>query len=287
MPFTVAVWTTTGRPASSALRSARAQRARVVAVDDADVRPVELLPEEARRPERLDRLLELRAEALERGADAAGQLGQLVLDGLARVPELGVEADAVEVARHRADVRRDRHPVVVEHDDDRRPEPARLVDRLERDAAGHRAVADDRDDLARVVLAAVAHPLLDADGVADRRRGVAGAHDVVLGLEDRAERREALVLADRRELVAAAGEDLVRVGLVADVPQDLVLRRVEQRVQRDGELARPEVGAEVPADLADRVDDVLADLLGDLGELVLVERVEVLRAVDAVEDRGS
>ena len=88
---------------------------------------------------------------------------------------------------------------------------------------------------------------------------------------DRAERREALVLADRRELVAAAGEDLVRVGLVADVPEDLVARRVEQRVQRDGELAGAEVGAEVPADLADRVDDVLADLLGDLGELVLVE----------------
>jgi hypothetical protein len=42
----------------------------------------------------------------------------------------------------------------------------------------------------------------------------------------------------------------------------------------------------MPADLADRVDDVLADLLRDLGELVLVERVEVLRGVDAVEDAG-
>ena len=66
------------------------------------------------------------------------------------------------------------------------------------------------------------------------------------------------------ELVAAAGEDLVRVGLVADVPEDLVARRVQQRVQRDRELARAEVGAEVAADLADRVDDVLADLLRDL-----------------------
>ena len=84
--------------------------------------------------------------------------------------------------------------------------------------------------------------------------------------------------------VAAAGEDLVRVGLVADVPEDLVARRVQQRVQRDGELAGAEVGAEVPADLADRVDDVLADLLGDLLELVLGEAVQVLRAVDAVEE---
>ena len=57
-------------------------------------------------------------------------------------------------------------------------------------------------------------------------------------------------------------------------------------MQRDGELAGAEVGAEVPADLADRVDDVLAHLLGDLRELVLGEAVEVLRAVDAVEDAG-
>ena len=198
----------------------------------------------------------------------------------------GLEPDAVEVARQRADVGRDRHAVVVEDHDDRRAEAAGLVDRLERDAAGHRAVADHGDDLA-VLAVAAAHRLLDADRVADRGRGVAGAHDVVLGLVDRAERREAAVLADRAELVAAAGEDLVRVGLVADVPEDLVARRVEQRVQRDGDLARAEVGAEVAADLAHRVDQQLAHLLRDLLQLVLGERVEVLRAVDAVEECGS
>ena len=167
----------------------RAPQARhVVAVDDADVGPVELLPQQARRPEGLDRLLQLRAEALEGRADAAGQLGQPVLDALAGMPQLRVEPHAVEVARERADVGRDRHPVVVEDDDDRRAQAAGLVDRLEGDAAGHRAVADDGDDLARVGLVAQAHALLEADGVADRGRGVAGAHDVVLGLLDRAER---------------------------------------------------------------------------------------------------
>jgi hypothetical protein len=202
------------------------------------------------------------------------------------VPELRVQADAVEVARQRADVGRDRHAVVVEDDDDRRAQAARLVDGLERDPAGQPAVADHRDDLARVGLAAQPHGLLEADGVADRGGGVTRAHDVVLGFRDGAERREALVLADRRELVATAGQDLVRVGLVADVPEDLVLGRLEQRVQGDGQLAGPEVGPEVTADFADRVDDVLADLLGHLGEVVLVERMEVARVVDAVQDAG-
>jgi hypothetical protein len=57
-------------------------------------------------------------------------------------------------------------------------------------------------------------------------------------------------------------------------------------MQGDGELTGPEVGAEVPADLAHRVDDVLTDLLGERCEIVLTEGVEILRAVDAVEDAG-
>ena len=103
---------------------------------------------------------------------------------------------------------------------------------------------------------------------------------------DRAEGRESAVLADRVQLVAAAGEDLVRVGLVAHVPEHLVARGVEQRVDRHGDLARAEVRAEVAADLADRVDDQLADLLRDLRELLVVEALQVGRAVDFVEEVG-
>ncbi len=110
-----------------------------------------------------------------------------------------------------------------------------------------------------------------------------GAHDVVLGLEDRAERGQPVVLADCRQGVAAAGEDLVRVGLVADVPEDLVAGRVEQAVQGDGQLAGAEVGAEVAADLADRVDDVGAHLLRDLLQLLVVELVQVGGRIDPLQ----
>ena len=82
------------------------------------------------------------------------------------------------------------------------------------------------------------------------------------------------------------GEDLVRVGLMADVPEDLVARRVEQRVQRDGDLDRAEVRAEVAADLTDGVDDVAADLVCDLLELFVAQAVEVLGLVDVVEQFG-
>ena len=90
------------------------------------------------------------------------------------------------------------------------------------------------------------------------------------------------------QAVAPAGQHLVRIGLVADVPEDLVARRVEQAVERDGELAGAEVGAEVAADLADHVDDQLADLLGELPGAASSSRpLQVLGAVDPVQEAGS
>ncbi len=282
------------RPAGAErLLQGAAHGAHVVAVDHPDVGQVELLEQEPRRPEGLQRLLQLRAEALDLAADAGGELREPRLDGLARLVALGVQPQPVEVARQRADVGRDRHAVVVQHDHDRRFEAARIQQRLEVDAARHRAVADNRDHprIGMLVrrkpeLRAQAHRLLDPDRVARGRGRVAGAHDVVRRLGARAEGRKAAVFADARQLVAAAGQDLVRVGLVADVPEDLVLRRVEHAVQRDRQLAGAEVGAEVAADLPDRVDDVLAHLLREPLELVLVEFLQVVRAIHPVEQRA-
>ena len=75
----------------------------------------------------------------------------------------------------------------------------------------------------------------------------------------------------------------MRIGLVSDVPEDLVRRGVEQAVQGDGDLARAEVGPEVAADLADRVDDVFADLLRDDLQFLIGEVVEILGLVDPLE----
>jgi hypothetical protein len=195
----------------------------VVAVDDAHVGEVELLEHQPRRRIGLDRGLQLRANPFEARAEPERQLREHLLHVLAGVVELRVQADALEIARQRADVGRDRHPVVVQDDDDGRLEAAGVVQGFIGDPPGEGAVADDRHHAA-VLADPLAHRLLEADGIADRRRGVTGAHDVVLGLEDRAERRQASVLADRVQPVAPSGEHLVRVGLMADVPQDLVPR---------------------------------------------------------------
>ena len=86
------------------------------------------------------------------------------------------------------------------------------------------------------------------------------AEGVVLAFGARREGREAAALLDGVELVAPAGEHLVRIGLVADVPDEPVVRRVEDVVQRDGELDRAEAGGEVAAARGDAADQVFAQL---------------------------
>ena len=72
-------------------------RGDVVAVHEPDVGQVQLLEEEPRRPVGLQRLLEDRAEALEALTDAGRQLRQTLLEALAALVELRVQADTCEV----------------------------------------------------------------------------------------------------------------------------------------------------------------------------------------------
>src|SRR5579884_2035785 len=79
----------------------------------------------------------------------------------------------------------------------------------------------------------------------------------------------------------------MRIGLVARVPHDLVLRRVEQVVQGDGQFHHAEVGCEVPADVRDHTDDLFADLLAELGEPLRRKPFQIRRAVYGLQQRHS
>ena len=205
------------------LADALAQRVHVVAVDDADVGEAQLLEEHARHEQRLHRLLDVLAEAVGLLADGR-DARHAALEVLAQPRERRVEADAVEVELQGADVGADRHLVVVEDHDQRRAQVPGLVHRLEGDAAGERPVAEHADDVVRASHRASLRRLDEAQAVADGRRGVAGADDVVRRTRVRLgkpERPPYWRMVPKR--VAAAGEQLVRVALVADVPDDLVV----------------------------------------------------------------
>ena len=85
----------------------------------------------------------------------------------------------------------------------------------------------------------------------DSERGrVRAFDDVVLGLGAVRVARQAALLAQRAE-VLAAGEQLVHVGLVAGVEDDAVAGRIEDPVHRNRQFDDAEVRAEVSSRLRD------------------------------------
>ena len=109
------------------------------------------------------------------------------------------------------------------------------------------------------------------------------AKRVVFGFAAFGETRQAAIAAHGVHLVFAAGEDFVRIALMADVPNQMVFGRVVHIVQGDGQLDRAQIAGEMPAGFAYRIQQKLPQLGGDLGQLFFIQTAQILRAADGIE----
>ena len=190
--------------------------------------------------------------------------------------------DLQQVVLQRARRLVDSHVVVVENHQQVGPlAGSGVVQPLERQAAGHRAVADHGHDLPPLA------PQLGGLGHAERRgnrhRGVPAPEGVVLALGHARKAADASQAPLGPERLAAPRDDLVGVGLVADVPDDLVLGRVIDIVQRGGQLH----GAEARGQMAriDRalVDDIPPQLVAIAAQLLRRELFQIARRGDRMQ----
>ena len=90
---------------------------------------------------------------------------------------------------------------------------------------------------------------------------MAGAERVVLAFGAAGERSEPAALLDRVQPVAPTCQHLVGIGLMADVPDDAIVRGVEDIMQGDRQLDRAKAGGEMAAAGAHGLDQKLAQLL--------------------------
>jgi len=258
------------------------QRVEVMAVDRADVVEAELLEDRARHDHALGVFLEAARQLEQRRRRLEHALGALARGGI-ETPAQQPGQVLVERAHRRAD----RHVVVVEDHQQvghaTGVRHAAVVERLEGHAGGHRAVADDGHRVA--LLALLLGGQCHAERGRDRGAGVRRAEGVVLALVAARKAAQAAELAQRAHAVAPAGEDLVRIGLVAHVPHQPVFGRVEDMVQRDGQLDRAEVGRQVAAGARDALQHELAQFVSQLLEFGAGQPAHVGRRLDAGEQR--
>ena len=100
---------------------------------------------------------------------------------------------------------------------------------------------------------------------------------VVLGLRALRKARQPLPHAQLVHAIASAGQYLVPIGLMPHIPHQPVVRRVKNIVQRNGQLHRAEVGRQVAAGLAHRLDQKLAQFIGQTAQLAAFQLPQCLQ----------
>ena len=190
-----------------------------------------------------------------------------------------------QISRHRADGRSDGHLVVVQDDDQPLAKVARVVHRLIGHACRNRPVADHRDGVAQTGLGGAAKIARDgkAKRRADRGRGMRRTERIIGALRPFGEATQTTLFAQRANAVAPPGQDLVRIALMRDVPDQLVARRVEHGVQRNGQFHHAETRAQVTARLADRTDRLSTQLVSKTAQLWIRKAFHVGRGHDSVQ----
>ena len=254
----------------------RDQRVEVVPVDGADVVKAEFLEQRGGHHHAFGLLLEALGQ-FEQGRHRAQHGLAHVLGGGIELPAHQLRKVAVESAHGGADA----HVVVVQHHQQVAVGHARVVERLEGHAGTHRAVANNGYRMAVVALALGGQ--CHAQGCRDAGAGMRRAKGVVDALGALRKARDAAQLAQRVHAVAAAGQDLVRVGLVAHVPHQAVFRGVEDMVQGHGQLHRAQVGAEVATGLRHALQHELAQLGRQHLEVCAREPTQVCRVIDGLQ----
>ncbi len=90
--------------------------------------------------------------------------------------------------------------------------------------------------------------------------GVPRSERIVRRFTAHREAGEPAALTKRPEALAPTGEDLVHVGLVADVPHELVVREIQHAMQRERQLDDAQVGREMPAVGRARANEQVSNL---------------------------
>ena len=119
-----------------------------------------------------------------------------------------------------------------------------------------------------------------AQGGGNRRGGMPGLKAVVYAFTPAGKARQAAVGAQRVKGLIAPRNQLVRIGLMADIEKDFVLWRIEHTVQRQRNLHHAQVGGQMAAVLRYRLNNLRADVVRQLLALLARKAADIRRVLD-------
>ena len=178
---------------------------------------------------------------------------------------------------------RNRHVIVVQDNEQSTFQFAGIVHRFISKARRHGAIADDCNNffIATQKIATDRKAKACSNGC----RRMACAKRIVIAFSAAGETSKTTALADRRHALTAACENFMRIGLMADIPDQRVARCVKDIMKCNREFDHAEPGAQMTARLCDGFNHAGAHLFGHALELGLGKFSKVGRALNPFEQR--
>ncbi len=182
---------------------------------------------------------------------------------------------------------RDRHVVVVEYHQQIEVQGTGVIQRLEGHTGRQGAIADHRDMFALLARSLGSHG--HAEGGTDRGTRMTGTERIVFGFVAFQKTGQTVLLAQRRHAIAPTGQNLVWIGLMPDIPDQPIARRVEHIMQRHRQLDHAETGRKMPTGLRHRIHQAPPHLGCQGRQLGCRQRAQTTRRIDFVEQsvRGA
>ena len=191
---------------------------------------------------------------------------------------------ARKIGAHGTDGRCNRHVIVIQNNNQPVFQRAGIIHGLKRHACAHSPVANDGDDVIVIVHEIACYGHAKTGG--NRCRTMRCAERVVDAFRPLGEARKPAPFAQGANAVAASGQNFVRIGLMPDIPDNPVFRRVENMVQGHGQLHYPKPRAQMPAGFRHSRNGFVAQFVGKLAQIFARQFTQIRRICDFVKKRG-
>ena len=112
---------------------------------------------------------------------------------------------------------------------------------------------------------------------------MAGYKGIILTLGRIGKGTQSLELPIRVETVATTRQNLMRVGLMPDIPHQLILRCIKYIMQRHGQLNRAQRRCQVSRIMTERADNKIPQLVTNCRQRLLRQLLQVGRGIDLMD----
>ena len=110
-----------------------------------------------------------------------------------------------------------------------------------------------------------------------------GIINITLALGPLGKSADPAVLAQLHKTILAPCQDLVRIGLMSDIPHNLIIGKIQRQMQRHCELHYSQIAGKMPSCHADIPDQKTPYLLCKSVPLILLQLFYVIRSFNLIE----